>query len=120
MIAPPSVLLASRLPWFLRGAAPAAPWRTEGGTVMFQQFYFFLVSNAVRGVAFSAEGFLYVYSFLNIFTIQYHSSLFQYHTSSTSTSPWAGECFARVYFKEKINYDRYDNRYLPWAGEYFG
>ena len=26
---------------------------------MFKQFYFFLVSNAERGVAFSAEGFLY-------------------------------------------------------------
>ena len=27
---------------------------------MFKEFYFFLVSNAERGVAFSAEGFLYV------------------------------------------------------------
>ena len=28
---------------------------------MFKSFYFFLVFNSERGVAFSAEGFLYVY-----------------------------------------------------------
>ena len=30
---------------------------------MFKSFYFFLVSNAERGVAFSAEGFLYGINF---------------------------------------------------------
>ena len=48
MIAPPSVLLASRLPWFLGGAAPAAPWKTEEGAIMFKSFYFFLVSNVTQ------------------------------------------------------------------------
>ena len=64
MIAPPSVL---------QGAAGATPpknqgnreaRRTEGGAIMFKSFYFFLVSYAERGVAFSAEGFLYVIVFI--------------------------------------------------------
>ena len=36
---------------------------------MFKSFYFFLVSNAERGVAFSAEGFLYGINFIRHHTI---------------------------------------------------
>ena len=53
--------------------------RTEGGAIMLKSFYFFLVSNSERGVAFSAEGFLYVISKLLRFHVRWLQPSFSLH-----------------------------------------